>query len=214
MNQYGFVPAGHAAIIPIRVVAAWPHETGAWLSIQAIGPAMALVWRSSDSWAATACLVEVVCDTLDRESNYKKAIALAEYLVNEGPPPQLLASAKRSAEVRSLKASNAANARWTKGERKQATTQNAALPKKESKPDPMLAGPVRDDRLWEWEKTDYGYRLNWRAGPPLHVCHSFVGTTVSRCAVAGTQMGLTCNSSRRSLQIMPRQTWVSRWRPK
>ena len=100
----GFVPPGHARIVPIRVIAAWLHEeSGAWLSIQAMGPAMGLVWRSCDSWAATPHLIYVVCNSLIARENYEAACRLAEVYLDEGPPPTLMASARRSAEARAAK---------------------------------------------------------------------------------------------------------------
>ncbi|MGN6148119.1 MAG: hypothetical protein ACTHPD_06225 [Rhizomicrobium sp.] len=73
---------------------------------------MALVWRSSDAWGATPYLVDEVGGTLDADENFRTACELAEQYLSEGPPPELLASAKRSAEAREKKAKEAANARW------------------------------------------------------------------------------------------------------
>jgi hypothetical protein len=115
-KQNGFVPQGHARIIPIRVIHAWLHkETGTWLSIQSIGPAMAVVWRASDSWAATPYLVGEVCNSLDAGDNFNVACELAKFHLSEGPPVELVAGAKRSAEGREKKAREAANARWSQG---------------------------------------------------------------------------------------------------
>jgi hypothetical protein len=119
MIQKGFVPPGHARIVPIRVLGAWHHkETGAWLSIQAIGPAMALVWRVCDSWGATPHLAHEICDSLDGKDNYDRACRVAELELNEGPPPDMLASAKRSALERQKKGEAAANARWNQRRRR------------------------------------------------------------------------------------------------
>lgn len=113
MKRFGFVPPGHARIVPIRVIIAWLHkETGAWLSIQEMGPAMGIVWRSCDSWAATPHLIEVVCNSLSADENFETACRLAEFLLDEGPPDALMASALRSGEARAKKAADAANARW------------------------------------------------------------------------------------------------------
>ena len=112
-SKLGFVPPGHARIIPFRVICAWLHEeTGAWLSTQCMGPAVAVVWRASDSYAATPHLISVVCETLNGDENFRIACELAKVFLSEGPPPELMASAKRSAEARIQKAKEAANARW------------------------------------------------------------------------------------------------------
>jgi general stress protein YciG len=105
LETYHFVPPGHLRIIPFRVLAAWQHaETKAWLSIQALGPAMALVWRPLDSYAATPVLVGEVCESLDRADNFRRALALAEFHLIEGPPKGLLESMQRSREFREERA--------------------------------------------------------------------------------------------------------------
>lgn len=109
-----FVPPGHSRIIPFRVHEAWAHDTGTWLSIQSCGPAMGIVWRTSDDYAATPMLADVVCESLDFMDNFKRASELAKFLFDEGPPQSLLESAKRSKEARSAKAQKAALAKHAK----------------------------------------------------------------------------------------------------
>jgi len=81
---------------------------------------MALVWRASDAWAATPYLIAQICETLDADENFRIACELAKHHLSEGPPLELIASAKRSAEGREKKAREAAKARWSQHEEKRA----------------------------------------------------------------------------------------------
>ncbi len=138
--RYGFVPPGHQAIMAIQVLHAWPHITGAWLSLQAIGRDVALIWRSCDSWKATAFKVFEVSTYPTREENYAAAFRAGSFMVEEGPPPELLASAQRSAAARKEKASAAAQARWRKD----------AVRKSGPKPADIKKGPDIDAAVWSW----------------------------------------------------------------
>jgi len=150
--RYGFIPPGHRAIMGIPVVHAWPHSSGAWLSIQPVGRSMALVWRSSDSWKATSTLVHEVDSYPTREENFDAAFRIGVFLVDEGPPPALLASAAKSAQSRKEKASTAAQQRWKNhsGGKKHETT---TKPEK-SRAD-LVKGPNVDARAWKWENYSY-----------------------------------------------------------
>ena len=144
----GYVPPGHNQIMPIKVITAWRHtETGCWLSAQAIGPAVALVWRSSDSWKATPYLADEICATLDLNDNLKAAYRLAHFFLDQGPPKELLESAERSAEVRSEKASKAGKAKAEKSRQLKLasiTSANVDLEK----------GPRAEAGKWDWESYD------------------------------------------------------------
>jgi hypothetical protein len=138
--RYGFVPPGHQAIMAIQVLHAWPHITGAWLSLQAIGRDVALIWRSCDSWKATAFKVFEVATYPTREENYAVAFKVGLFMVEEGPPAELLASAQRSAAARKEKASAAAQARWRKD----------AVRKSGPKLADINKGPEIDATVWAW----------------------------------------------------------------
>lgn len=148
----GFIPQGHNKIMPIRVIHAWHHaETNCWLSIQAIGPAMALVWRASDDWAATPHLAEEICQTLDRDENLRSAYRVGEFLLGEGPPKGLIESAERSAEVRREKAAKGGRAKAEKARQtKLASIECSHVPDLED-------GPKEASGRWDWE----GYTDSW-----------------------------------------------------
>jgi hypothetical protein len=142
---FGFIPPGHRAIMAILVLHAWPHESGAWLSIQAIGRSMALVWRSSDSWKATAMLVYEVDDHPTRKENFNEAVRIGELLLAEGPPSALMASANKSAQVRKEKASAAARQRWKNNADKSASGKRAQAN--------LEKGPDVNSVVWEWKRA-------------------------------------------------------------
>lgn len=154
---YQFIPQGHMRIMPFRVLAAWHHkESGAWLSIQSLGPAMAVVWRTSDDYAALPMLVYEVCDSLDRDDNFRRAKRVAEYMVEEGPPADLLENSRKSAEVRSEKARKAANARHAKNgvSTTETPTDAKSRPATVDVSKELEKGPRHDKAKWKWGKME------------------------------------------------------------
>lgn len=119
------------------------HESGCWLFIREVGPAMLIQWKTMPTYMARPVTVEAHCPTLDAQANLATAIVRCEELLKAGPSAAVLA--KKETEQKHRKEG---------GKRGYGAKAERDLARKGADDYDFLTGPRYDAKKWQWSRQE------------------------------------------------------------